>query len=36
MARKRFTMKNIKEVVRLKYEAGLSNRAIVGFNLSRI
>ena len=30
MARKRLTMKKIKEVIRLKYEAGLSNRAIAG------
>ena len=30
MARKRLTMKKIKEVLRLKYEAGLSNRAIAG------
>jgi len=30
MARKRLTMKKIKEVVRLKYEVGLSNRAIAG------
>jgi transposase len=28
MARKRLTLKKIKEVIRLKYEAGLSNRAI--------
>jgi transposase len=28
MARKRLTMKKIKEVMRLKYEAGLSNRAV--------
>lgn len=28
MARKRLTMRKIKEVIRLKYEAGLSNRAI--------
>ena len=30
MARKRLTMKKIKEVIRLKYEVGLSNRAIAG------
>ncbi|MBA3075479.1 MAG: winged helix-turn-helix domain-containing protein [Anaerolineae bacterium] len=30
MARKRLTMKKFKEVIRLKYEAGLSNRAIAG------
>ena len=30
MARKRLTMKKIKEVIRLKHEAGLSNRAIAG------
>jgi hypothetical protein len=30
MARKRLTMKKIKEVLRLKYEAGLSSRAIAG------
>jgi len=30
IARKRLTMKKIKEVIRLKYEAGLSNRAIAG------
>lgn len=30
MARKRLTMKKLKEVLRLKYEAGLSNRAIAG------
>ena len=30
MVRKRLTMKKIKEVLRLKYEAGLSNRAIAG------
>ena len=30
MARKRLTMKKIKEVIRLKYEARLSNRAIAG------
>jgi len=30
MARKRLTMKKIKEVIRLKFEAGLSNRAIAG------
>ncbi len=30
MARNRLTMKKIKEVLRLKYEAGLSNRAIAG------
>jgi len=30
MTRKRLTMKKIKEVIRLKYEAGLSNRAIAG------
>lgn len=30
MARKRLTVKKIKEVIRLKYEAGLSNRAIAG------
>jgi len=30
MARKRLTMKKIKEVLRLKYEVGLSNRAIAG------
>jgi transposase len=30
MARKRLNMKKIKEVLRLKYEAGLSNRAIAG------
>jgi len=30
MARKRLTMKKIKEVLRLKYEAELSNRAIAG------
>jgi transposase len=30
MARKRLTMKKIKEVLRLKYEAGLSNRVIAG------
>ena len=30
MARKRLTMKKIKEVIRLKYEAGLSNRATDG------
>lgn len=28
MARKRLTMRKIKEVIRLKYEAGISNRAI--------
>jgi len=30
MARKRLTVKKIKEVIRLKYEAKLSNRAIAG------
>lgn len=30
MARKRLTLKKIKEVLRLKYETGLSNRAIAG------
>jgi transposase len=30
MARKRLTVKKIKEIIRLKYEAGLSNRAIAG------
>lgn len=30
MARKRLTVKKIKEVIRLKYEAGLSNRTIAG------
>lgn len=30
MTRKRLTMKKIKEVVRLKYEVGLSNRARAG------
>ena len=30
MARKRLSVKKIKEVIRLKYEAGLSNRTIAG------
>ncbi len=30
MAQERLTMKKIKEILRLKYEAGLSNRAIAG------
>ena len=30
MAQERLTMKKIKEILRLKHEAGLSNRAIAG------
>ena len=30
MAQERLTMENIKEILRLKHEAGLSNRAIAG------
>jgi len=30
MAQERLTMRKIKEILRLKYEAGLSNRAIAG------
>jgi len=32
MARKRLTMRIIKEVLRLKYETNLSNRAITGIS----
>lgn len=29
MAQERLTMRKLREIIRLKYEAGLSNRAIV-------
>jgi hypothetical protein len=34
MARKRLTVKKIEEVIRLMYEAGLSNRALAGASIS--
>jgi hypothetical protein len=34
MARKRLTVNKIEEVIRLMYEAGLSNRALAGASIS--